>query len=339
MLSSNENRRRAAMHLLQGVPLAIFLGVVLLFGSLTDRFLELTNFVNIIEQTVPVAILAIGMTFVLLTAGIDLAVGSTMYLSVVTFGYLVPAASPLLACFVAFATGAAVGFAQGIWVAWLRVPPFIVTLATLHIIRGMGRAVTQAQGVAVSERVSALNRTELLGVPWAIWILLAVLVASWVFLQKTGSGRQIYAIGEDPEAAAKAGLPVRRLLIFVYVVCGACAGIVGFISVAQQGTAQPTFGEEMEFAAIAAAVLGGISLFGGRGGVLGTLRGALLIKTLQNGLNIMDADPYVYPLVTGGFIFLAVLLDSSRNRLMQYLNRRLIIPGDIVSLAASETRP
>jgi ribose transport system permease protein len=105
------------------------------------------------------------------------------------------------------------------------------------------------------------------------------------------------AIGEDPEAAVKAGLPVRPILIFAYTVCGLCAGIVGFISAAQQGSAQPTFGAEMEFAAIAAAVLEGTILFGGQGGVLGTLLGALLIKTLQNGLNIMDADPSIYPLV------------------------------------------
>jgi ribose transport system permease protein len=329
MLVLNENKRRTAMRLLQGVPLVVFIGVVLLFGCLTDRFLDLNNFVNIIEQTVPVAILAIGMTFVLLTAGIDLAVGSTMYLSVVAFGYLIHEATPLVAFLVAIATGAAVGCAHGIWVAWLRVPPFIVTLATLHIIRGVGRAVTHAQGVSVSERLSELNRAELLGVPLAVWILFGVMVTSWVFLQKTGYGRQIYAVGEDPEAALKAGLPVRPILIFVYMVCGLCAGIVGFISATQQGSAQPTFGVEMEFAAIAAAVLGGTSLFGGRGGVFGTLLGALLIKTLQNGLNIMDADPYVYPLVTGGFIFLAVLLDSSRNRLLHYLNRRIIIPGDL----------
>jgi ribose transport system permease protein len=328
MLALNEQNRRRVTHLLQGVPLVVFLGVVCLFASLTDRFLDLQNFVNIVEQTVPVAILAIGMTFVLLTAGIDLAVGSTMYLSVVVFGYLTPEATPLVGFLVAGTTGAAVGIAHGTWVAWLRIPPFIVTLATLHIIRGVGRGVTQAQGVSASERVTELSRTALFGIPWAIWILSGVLLASWIFLQKSGYGRQVYAIGEDPEAAVKAGLPVRSLLIFVYMVCGLCAGIVGFISVAQQSAAQPTFGVEMEFAAIAAAVLGGTSLFGGRGGVLGTLLGALLIKTLQNGLNIMDADPYVYPLVTGGFIFIAVLLDSSRSRLMQHLNRRIIIPGD-----------
>jgi len=307
----------------------VFLGVVCLFASLTDRFLDLRNFVNILEQTVPVAILAIGMTFVLLTAGIDLAAGSTMYLSVVLFGYLTPEATPLVGFLVATATGAVVGLAHGTWVAWLRVPPFIVTLATLHIIRGVGRAVTQAQGVPATERMSELSRTALFGIPWAIWILIGVAIVSWVFLKKTGYGRQVYAIGEDPGAAMKAGLPVQPLLLFVYTACGLCAGIVGFISVAQQGTAQPTFGVEMEFAAIAAAVLGGTSLFGGRGGVLGTLLGALLIKTLQNGLNIVDADPYIYPLVTGGFIFIAVLLDSSRNRLIQHFNRRIIIPVDL----------
>lgn len=295
---------------------------------MSDRFLLFTNFVNILEQTVPIAILAIGMTFVLLTAGIDLAVGSTMYLSVIAFGYFLPEAGPLISFLTACATGAAVGFAQGCWIAWLRVPPFIVTLATLFVIRGMGRATTQTQAVFVSESISELNRAKLLGVQYAIWLLLGVLLLSWVFLHHTKYGRQIYALGQDQATAMKAGLHIRPLLISVYTVCGLCAGMVGFTSVSQQGSAQPTFGEGIEFAAIAAAVLGGTSLFGGQGGVIGTLLGALLIKTIQNGLNIVDADPYVYPLVTGGVIFLAVLLDSQRNRLTNYLNRRLIIPDD-----------
>ena len=324
----NETRRRIALKLLRCILVVVFLGIVLLFSSMNNRFLHLNNLANIIEQTVPVAILAIGMTFVLLTAGIDLAVGSTMYLSVVAFGCFLPDGTPTVVFLLAAATGAVVGLLHGLWVAWLRVPPFIVTLATLFMIRGVGRSVTHTQGVSVSQAVCEMNRTVYLGVPWAIWILLVVSITSWVFLQQTVLGRQIYAIGENIDVATKAGLRVRPVLVFVYTVCGLCAGVVGFISATQQGSAQPTFGQGMEFAAIAAAVLGGTSLFGGQGGIPGTLLGALLIKTLQNGLNIADADPYIYPLVTGGFIFLAVLLDSLGNRLAHYLNRRMIIPDD-----------
>ncbi len=322
----NGQRRQAAIRLLQYVPLAIFGAIVLVFSMWTDRFFQLQNFINIVEQTTPVAIVAVGMTFVLLTAGIDLAVGSTMYLSVVMFGYFLPSAGPWTALSVAMATGALLGLVHGIWTAWLRVAPFIVTLSTLFVIRGIGRGITQTKGIRFNEAVTQLNRTTYLGIPWAIWVLLVLVLVGSFVLRRTGLGRQIYAIGQDENAAMKAGIRVRPILVFVYVVCGACAAIAGLVSATQQSSAQPTFAEGMEFAAIAAAVLGGTSLFGGRGGILGAVFGALLIKTLHNGLNIVNANPFVYPLVIGAFIFLAVMLDSSREQLIWQLNRRLIIP-------------
>jgi ribose transport system permease protein len=145
-----------------------------------------------------------------------------------------------------------------------------------------------------------------------------------VTLTQTPFGRRIYAVGENPEAAKKAGINVPRTLVAVYLICAALAGIAGFVSATQVGAASPTFGLEKEFAAIAAAVLGGTSLFGGRGGVVGTVFGAVLIQTVNNGLVIINANPYVYPLVTASIIFLAVFVDSQRSRILEAMNRRTI---------------
>ena len=143
-------------------------------------------------------------------------------------------------------------------------------------------------------------------------------------LRETPFGRQIYAVGADPEAAAKAGIDVRRIVFAVYCICGFCAAIGGIVSASQVAAASSTFGYQKEFPVIAAAVLGGTSLFGGRGGVLGTVFGAVLIQTVENGLVMINADPYLYPLVISAIIFIAVLIDSLRTDMLEKLERRMI---------------
>ena len=155
--------------------------------------------------------------------------------------------------------------------------------------------------------------------------MLCVALASHFFLAKTPWGRQIYAIGFNPDAAQKAGVQVNVILLMVYVFCGFCASLGGLIALTQTGAVSPSFGSQREFAAIAAAVLGGTSLFGGRGSVLpGTLFGAVLFQTVENGLVILNADPYLYPMFVSAIIFLAVLLDTTRNQLVGRLTRRRI---------------
>jgi ribose transport system permease protein len=303
------------------MPLLVFGLIVAVFGWMDDRFLEWHNLVNILNQSAPVAILAIGMTFVLLTAGIDLSVGSVMYLGVVLFGVYLPDIGASLALVLCAVIGLTIGAINAFCVIRLRVAAFIVTLAMLSILRGIGRGVSETQVVRFSSEITDLGRAAYWGVPWALWIFAGILGLASIVLRQTPHGRRIYAVGENPENAAKAGINVAWILFTVYCFCGCCAGITGFVSLTQVGAAAPSFGLEWEFAAIAAAVLGGTSLFGGRGSELGALFGAVLIKTVNNGLVIINANEYAYPLITAGLIFFAVLLDSVRNRMIHQLNR------------------
>ena len=171
----------------------------------------------------------------------------------------------------------------------------------------------------------ALGSAKWLGVPLPLWIAGGVILIAQLVLSNTPFGRQLYALGNNPDAAKKAGLPTTRLLAAVYIICGSCAGLSGILALSQLGSVSPKFGELYEFDAITAAVLGGTSLFGGRGKVFpGTVLGAVLLKSIFNGLVIVQADPYLYPLITSGIIFLAVLLDSLRSDLIARFSRRMI---------------
>ena len=319
---------RALLILLQNAPYVLFILLLLIFGAQSDRFLALANFRNIIIQAAPIAILAIGMTFVLLTAEIDLSIGASMYLTASILAlYLtgVPWPVGLLAVMV---MGGAIGAANGFFVTRLGVASFIVTLSTLFVLRGVAMWMSNTRTLMFEDQITGLNRVSFFGLPSAIAAFLVVFALAWLILHQTPFGRQVYAVGGDPEAARKAGLPVRRIVFVCFVIAGLCVGIGGFVSITQIGAVGPKYGDQIEFAAIAAAVLGGVSLFGGRGSVSGTVFGAILIKTVQNGLNIINADPYIYPLVTAAIIFLAVAIDGQRTRIIERLERRTIRPVD-----------
>jgi ribose transport system permease protein len=292
--------------------LGLLILVVAGFSSLSPRFLELPNLVNIVVQSASLGILATGMTFVLLTAGIDLSVGSLMFVSAALAGKLVVAGHPLpLALAVVIVAGLAGGALNGLAVTRLGIKPFVVTLSTLYIGRGFALWLTETRALNLPESLLAVGSARLVGVPVPVLALGTVLVLAHLTLQRTPFGRHLYAVGADPEAARRAGLPVRRLTLAAYGICGVLAALGGAVAVAQLGAVSPTFGRDREFAAISAAVLGGVSLFGGRGSVLpGVLLGALLMQTVENGLVIVNADPYLYPMVMATVIFVAVLLDS-----------------------------
>jgi ribose transport system permease protein len=216
------------------------------------------------------------------------------------------------------------GAVNGLIITRLRVAPFITTLSTLFIGRGLALFLTDTKGVFFNDEILALGRAAWLGIPSGIWAFLAVFVVAFVVLRQTSFGREIYAVGADAEGAVKAGINVRRVVFAVYCIAGLCAAIGGLVSASQVAVAFSTFGLQKEFPVIAAAVLGGTSLFGGRGGVAGTVLGALLIQTVGSGLVMLDADPYVYPLIISVIIFAAVLVDSQRNALLDRLERRKI---------------
>jgi ribose transport system permease protein len=308
-------KRDVAVFLLRRAPLLLFAAVFAAFGLLSPKFLETQNLVNILIQSSSIAITAIGMTFVLLVAGIDLSVGSVMFITAVVAGKMVLSGQPLpLAIAVVLLAGVAYGAVNALLVTRLAIPAFIVTLATLYLGRGFGLWMTETRAMNLPENLLQIGAARVLGVPVPIIVFLFVLAVAHIVLARTPFGRQIYATGNDREAAQKAGINTKRIIFLVYVVSGLCAAIGGLVSVAQLGAVSPTFGAQREFAAVAAAVLGGTSLFGGLGKVFpGTVVGAILIQTVENGLVIVNADPYLYPLVMSSIIFLAVLTDSLRH--------------------------
>jgi ribose transport system permease protein len=204
-----------------------------------------------------------------------------------------------------------------------------VTLATLYFGRGFGLWITETRAMNLPGDILRLGSDRILGVPIPILFLAGILALAHFILSRTPFGRQVYAVGCDVEAARKAGVATGRVLGLVYILAGLCAAAGGILSLAQLGAVSPTFGNNKEFAAIAAAVLGGVSLYGGRGRVFpGTIIGAVLIQSIENGLVILNADPYLYPLVTSAVIFLAVFTDSVRNALLARLGRRKIRAGE-----------
>ncbi len=320
------NRRSIAMWLLSYAPLILFALVFAVFGSLSSRFLELQNLVNILIQSSSTAVAAVGMTLVLLTAGVDLSVGSVMFIVVAVTGKSIVQGQPLWFAFVAgLLVGVLCGAINAILVTRLRIIAFIATLGMLFVVRGCGLWLTNTRAMNMPDSVTQIGAERFVGIPIPVVAMFLVAVLMHWLLTNTPWGRQIYAIGSDIEAARKAGLRVNAILFSVYVLCGVCAALSGLIALTQTGAVSPSFGQQKEFAAIAAAVLGGTSLFGGRGSILpGTLLGAILFQTVENGLVIINADPYLYPMILSGIIFVAVLLDTSRAGLVERLTRRKI---------------
>jgi ribose transport system permease protein len=322
------NRQVATLWLLNQSSIILFLLVFAVFGGQSRKFLEPQNLLNILVQSSAIAVAAIGMTFVLLTAGVDLSVGSVMFVAVAVSGKLIFNGSPLsLAILAGVLVGLLGGLINAIVITRFKVIAFIATLAMLFIARGFGLWLTNTRAMNMPESVTALGSTRWLGIPLPVLVMFLVAVVSHGLLTRTPWGRQVYAIGSDLNSARKAGIRVEAILFSVYVLCGTLAALSGLIALSQTGAVSPSFGQQKEFAAIAAAVLGGTSLFGGRGTVLpGTLFGAILFQTVENGLVIINADPYLYPMILGGIIFLAVLLDTTRNRLVHRLTGRKIRP-------------
>jgi ribose transport system permease protein len=322
----NIQRQSYPFWLLNHLPIALAAGVFLAFGTLSPKFLELNNLVNILVQASSAGIVAIGMTCVLLVAGIDLSVGAIMYLTAALAARMTLGGIALpWAILAILVLGLLFGGVNAFFIARFRILPFVVTLATLYMGRGLGLWITETRAMNLPEQLLVIGSSRLAGIPIPVLVFFAVLVIAHLVLTRTPYGRQIYAVGQDLEGAQKAGLNPGRILVSIYLVSGLCAALGGLVSVAQLGAVSPTFGNQREFAAVAAAVLGGTSLFGGRGQVFpGTVLGTLLIQMIESGLVILNADPYLYPLITSSIIFLAVLLDCLRNRQIQRLSRRKI---------------
>lgn len=313
---------------LENATWLLLAAIVLVFASLSPGFLSVATLESILFQSASIGITAVGMTFVLLTAGIDLSIGALMYLAAAIAGKLLLSGDPwpLAAVIpVMLAAGALWGALLGACVTFLGIAPFLATLAALFLGRGLAHEITQTRPLNLPEAVRSIAVGEIFGVPVPIVLFVSALVLGHFVLRRTPFGRQLYAIGDDATAARKVGVPVQRVLLGAYTISGICAALAAIVTLAQLGAVSPTLGEGREFDAIAAAVLGGTSLFGGRGSVLpGALLGTVLIQTIYSGLTSLNADPYSYPVITATLIFIAVLVDSTRERVLERRARRKI---------------
>jgi len=319
---------RASRGILRNTTFVLFVLVFVVFGMLARNFLTLGNLQVILSNSSYIGIITVGMTFVLLVGGIDLSVGSIMYLSAVATSLVVNdlELSPWLGVVACLGVGLAFGALNAFAVTRLGIVPFIATLVTMIAGRGLGLLVTQSVQLDFPDSITLLATVRLGGVQLNILIYALVVAAAALFLAYTSWGRRLYAVGNDPEAARKAGLKVPRLIGSTYVLSGVCAALGGFVSIAQIGRVPAGFGRNNEFDAIAAAVLGGVSLFGGVGTVFpGALLGTVMIRVIQAGLVARNIDIYIQPIIMGAIIFFAVLLDALRNLQLKKLGRRNIM--------------
>ncbi|WGS64679.1 ABC transporter permease [Marinitoga aeolica] len=287
-----------------------FIGISIFFAILSDRFFTFSNIINVFRQVSIQAIMAFGMTMVIISGGIDLSVGSIFALSAVIMASILKGGSVILGIVVALLIGALMGFANGFIVAKGRIQPFIVTLATMAIGRSLTLVYTQGMpitGLPSSFRI--IGRGDLLGIPYPIIIMLGMFILIWFILSNTKLGLYTYAIGGNETAAKLSGVKIIKYKIIIYMISGVLSAVSAMLLTARLNSAQPTFGSGYELDAIAAVVLGGASLSGGRGSVIGTIFGALIMGVINNGLNLLNVSPFYQQAVKGAVILIAVLLE------------------------------
>ena len=294
------------------IALALWL-VAMSFAS--EYFLTWTNLLNVLRQAAPLIIIGVGMTFVMATAGIDLSVGSTVALiSVLTASWIALGVPALLVIPLVLIVGVAIGAFNG-WVVTLGVPAFVVTLAGLTSIRGLAFVYSDGYATPISDPVFVwIGRGDLFGINAPFLIAMVVAVAGWFLLNRTRFGLHALATGGREEAARVMGLAINRVKILVYALTGGLAALGGIVISARLSNGSPNAGVMLELEVIAAVVLGGTSLFGGRATIAGTVVGALLINFVRNGLNLLGVNPYWVQVVTGIILVLAVLMNTVLNR-------------------------
>ena len=293
-----------------------FLILCLSLSILSDRFLTVDNFINIFRQSTINGIIAVGMTLVILTAGIDLSVGSILALSSVMAASMLHSGMPIpAAILVGLGVGATCGLINGLTITRASVPPFVATLGMMTIARGLSLVFTGGKPITGLPDAFRFIGTGSIGpIPTPIVLAAATFIIGYVMLTRTSLGQFIYAIGNNPVAARYAGISVGLNITFVYVVSGLLAAVAGMILIARLDSAQPTAGLSFEFDAIDAVVVGGTSFAGGQGGLGGTLIGVLIIAVLNNGLNLLNISSFYQPVVSGIVIALALLLHRAVGR-------------------------
>ncbi|EKF9665041.1 ribose ABC transporter permease [Vibrio cholerae] len=317
--SDNRKKLLSKEWLIEQKSLIALLFLVVVVSFLNPNFFTVDNLLNILRQTSVNAIIAVGMTLVILTAGIDLSVGSVLALCGAFAATLVAMEVPILVAVpTALLAGAALGAISGMIIAKGKVQAFIATLVTMTLLRGVTMVYTDGRPISTgftdtADTFAWFGTGYALGIPVPVWLMVVVFAGAWYLLNHTRFGRYVYAVGGNESATRLSGINVDRVKIGVYAICGLLAALAGIIVTSRLSSAQPTAGMGYELDAIAAVVLGGTSLMGGKGRIMGTLIGALIIGFLNNALNLLDVSSYYQMIAKAVVILLAVLVDNKNK--------------------------
>lgn len=300
-----------------GTILALIILIVFV-SVLNPAFLQVNNLLNLMRQLIINGFIALGMTFVILTGGIDLSVGSTLALTSAIFAGLLQGGMPtILAILIALGIGLILGLINGILITKGKLAPFIVTLATMTIFRGLTLVYMDGRPIAGPKDDFAfqfLGKGQFFGIPFQVILFIIAYLILWILLTKTSYGRKIYAVGGNEKASFISGIKIDKVKILVYVISALMAVLSGLVLTSRLNSAQPTAGSAYEMDAIAAVVLGGVSMTGGSGSLTGTLIGILILGVLNNGLNLLGVSSFYQQIVKGVVILIAVLIDRKRNK-------------------------
>jgi len=295
------------------ILLLIVLCVVI--GYLIPSFLTFQNFTNVLRQVSITAIIAVGMTFVIITEGIDISVGSIVALCGVIAALALKSNIPIFpSVLLALIVGIVVGLFNGVLVAYGRVLPFVATLGTMYLVRGGVLIIAKGQAIwDLPDQFVKIGTGYFLGIPIPVITMLVIYTLGYVLLRHFTFGRYVLSIGGDEESAMLCGIPIRKIKLLTYGLCGLLSGVAGVILAGRLGSGQPSVGQGYELVAIAAAVIGGNSLSGGKGSVLGTLIGAFILGVVSNALNLWGVASFFQTVITGGIVIVAVLADKLKK--------------------------
>lgn len=313
----NDRLLKSALFLDKFRVLIIFILLLFIASMVSDVFFTLTNLMNVFRQVSIVGIIAVGMTLVILTGGIDLSVGSVMAVTGAVAAGILTAGLPLPAVIIlTLLAGLLIGAFNGVVIAKGNVPPFIATLAMMVIARGVTLVITGGSPTVISDAAYRfIGSGRILGIPFPVILMLFILAVMYWVLKNTTFGRNIYAVGGNEEAARLSGINVTKIKVSVYALTGMFAAVSALIYTSRLMSAQPNAGQMLELDAIAAVIIGGTRLTGGKGGVIGTLIGALIMGVLDNILNLANVSPFYQDIAKGLVILAAVLLDSKLSKI------------------------
>jgi ribose transport system permease protein len=296
--------------------LALLVLLWIILSVATPSFASGNNIANLLRQGSMIAIMAVGQTFVIITGGIDLSVGAVVGFATVVVAMMINAGFPVwLAILVTLLVGVAIGMFHGFGIVKMGLPPFIITLATLTSLRGIGLLMTNGNSINInSDTFTAFSRNSFIGIPNLFWMVILVGIPAYIFLHHSRWGRYLFSVGSNAEASRLSGVNVQRTIYMAYTLSGLCAAFVGVLLAARIGIGNPTQAEGWELQAIASSVIGGTSLFGAVGSVHGPLLGAFILATINNGANLLNVNSFWQRIITGALIIIIVYFDGLRRR-------------------------